>query len=41
MKLITPKLRFASADDRHFSGTKKAWGIAGADGTLTPVVRRR
>jgi hypothetical protein len=25
MKLITPKLRVASADDRHFSGTKKAW----------------
>jgi predicted small metal-binding protein len=25
MKLITPKLRQTSADDRHFSGTKKAW----------------
>jgi hypothetical protein len=25
MKLITPKLRQTSADDRHLSGTKKAW----------------
>jgi hypothetical protein len=25
MKLITPKLRQTSADDRHFSATKKAW----------------
>jgi predicted small metal-binding protein len=25
MKLITPKLWTASADDRHLSGTKKAW----------------
>jgi hypothetical protein len=24
-EVITPKLRQTSADDRHFSGTKKAW----------------
>jgi hypothetical protein len=45
MKLTTPKLRQTSADDRHFSGTKKAWDCgchrhlnAGSEEALVPKI---
>jgi hypothetical protein len=45
MKLLTPKLRQTSADDRHLSGTKKVWDCgchrhleAGSDEALVAKV---